>query len=132
MVQPAEAIEQCRLAGAVGADQAGNLPGHHVKGDIVQGDHAAKTQGYASHGQKRRRIFRHRIDTSPSTPSWIAGRSLFSDAIPTLRKGRYRAQAPALTTSVTMLTSAAWERSNSTISISAAPIPTPRHGFSKP
>ena len=57
LVQPAEAIEQRGLAGAVRPDQAGDLAGHDVESDVIQSNHAAEAKGDAADRQQFRRDF---------------------------------------------------------------------------
>ena len=51
-VEAAEAIEKGGLAGAVGADQADDLPLVDVEGDAVESDDAAETQAHAVDPEK--------------------------------------------------------------------------------
>jgi hypothetical protein len=49
LVQPRQAVEERGLAGAVGADQPGDLPGLDAEGDAVEGDDAAETDRHVRH-----------------------------------------------------------------------------------
>ena len=53
-VEAAEAIEERGLAGAVGADQAGDLAGKDVEGDAVERDDAAEADRDVAHAEQRR------------------------------------------------------------------------------
>src|SRR3546814_6041538 len=44
LVEAGEAVEQCRLAGAVGADDAGDLGRAGGEGDVVDGQQAAEAR----------------------------------------------------------------------------------------
>src|SRR5262249_61516119 len=52
-VQPADAVEQGRLAGTVGADQTENLPFIEAERDAVEGDDAAKAHCHIANLQQR-------------------------------------------------------------------------------
>src|SRR5262249_12689911 len=51
-VEPAQTIKERGLAGAVGADQAGDLPRLDVEGDPIQGHDAAEAHGNITHAQQ--------------------------------------------------------------------------------
>ena len=53
LVEPAQAIEQRGLAGAVWPDQAQDLALMHVKGHAVQGDNAAEHDAYVANCEQR-------------------------------------------------------------------------------
>ncbi len=53
VVQPGQAVEQRRLSGAVGADQADDLARVHVEGNAVEGDDTAEAHADVQDGQKR-------------------------------------------------------------------------------
>ena len=54
-VEPAHAVEERRLAGAVGADEADDLALADVEGHAVQGHDAAEPDGDVAHDEKRAR-----------------------------------------------------------------------------
>jgi len=53
-VETAQAVEQGRLAGAVGTDQAGDLARKDVEGYAIEGDDTAEPDGHVAHAEKRR------------------------------------------------------------------------------
>src|SRR5665213_3746314 len=54
LVEPAQAVEQRRLAGAVGADEAADRTACNRKRDLVERDNAAEPDGYAGDVEERR------------------------------------------------------------------------------
>jgi hypothetical protein len=53
LIEPAEAVEQRRLARAVRADEAADLAALDVEGDAVEGDDAAEALGDAGYAEQR-------------------------------------------------------------------------------
>ncbi len=54
LVEPAHAVEQGRLAGAVGADQAADVAAADVEADVVEGHDAAEAHADTSDAEQRR------------------------------------------------------------------------------
>jgi hypothetical protein len=52
-VKTRQAVEECGLAGAVGADQAGDPARRHVERHAVEGNDAAETHRHVAHAQLR-------------------------------------------------------------------------------
>ena len=52
-VEPGQAVEERGLAGAVGADQPGDLARRHVEGHAVERDDAAEAHRNVAHAQQR-------------------------------------------------------------------------------
>jgi hypothetical protein len=50
-VESAGAIEECRLAGAIGTDQTEDGAGRHIKADAVERYDAAEADVYVAYGQ---------------------------------------------------------------------------------
>ena len=48
-VEPAQAVEERRLAGSVRADEAENLSVPEIEGDVVEGEDAAEPHGHVRH-----------------------------------------------------------------------------------
>ena len=65
LIEAAEAIEQRRLAGAVRADEAANLPAPDLEGHFVQRDDAAEADRQLADRQQRRAV-RFRVGHSAS------------------------------------------------------------------
>ena len=72
LVQPAQAVEQRGLAGAVGADQAADVAALHIEAHAVEGDDAAEAHGHATHAEQGFRAVRHGSVVSPLWVSWAA------------------------------------------------------------
>jgi hypothetical protein len=53
-VEPAQAVEQRRLAGTIWADEAEDLTLLHIEGNAVERDDSVEPHGDFSHGQQRR------------------------------------------------------------------------------
>jgi hypothetical protein len=53
-VEPAEAVEERRLAGAVGTDQAGDLAGKNVERHAIESHDAAEADRDIAHAEQRR------------------------------------------------------------------------------
>src|SRR5207253_4051139 len=53
-VEPAQAVEERRLAGAVRPDEADDLPLAHVERDAVERDDATEADGEVANGEDRR------------------------------------------------------------------------------
>src|SRR5258708_39394624 len=53
MVEAAQTIEERRLAGAVGTDEAADLTGGDLEGDVVQRDDAAEANRQAANAEER-------------------------------------------------------------------------------
>ena len=53
-IEPAQAIEQSRFAGAVRSDKTEDLPAVHLEGNAVERDDSVEAHGDISHGKQRR------------------------------------------------------------------------------
>src|SRR5438094_715998 len=60
VIEPADGVEQARLAGAVGADDRHDLPLRDAQADPVDGDERAESHADAGHLEQRRRGPGHR------------------------------------------------------------------------
>src|SRR5213594_283190 len=75
-VEPAQAVEQRRLAGAVGADEPDDLALGHVEGDAVERDDASEADGEITDGENRLPRRGHaRAYTGRAGPCQTPGRS---------------------------------------------------------
>src|SRR5690606_6460647 len=63
LIEPAEAVEERCLAGAVGSDEAEDLPLPHVERHAVQRDDAAEYHADVADGEQRACALRHRGPT---------------------------------------------------------------------
>src|SRR5690606_25839443 len=66
--QPRELVEDGRLAGAVGADQADDLAGRHVEGNVIGGHQAAEALAQSAHREQRAHLRPPRRRNSASSP----------------------------------------------------------------
>src|SRR2546425_10041573 len=85
-VEPAHAVEQRGLAGAVGTDEADDLPVGHVEGDAVQRHDASESHGDVTNGEERcgcerphcpPGLVRSGIETSEVSCQWQRARPVY-------------------------------------------------------